>query len=87
VTDTPRSKQPVLDSIISIVSEESGLPAVAESNLVEQLGFDSMDLISLCMQIEAEFDIDEFDYDPETMITVNDVARYVQSQVNLKTRG
>lgn len=44
-----------------------------ESLLVEELGFDSLSLIDLCMEIEDEFDIELDDMDIVGVMTVKNL--------------
>jgi acyl carrier protein len=72
----------ILDAIIVIVSEQSGRPATAESNLVTDLGLDSLDLVSITMAIENQYPaIGSIDYDPAAMQTCRDVAAFVENRL------
>jgi len=76
----------VLDSIIIICAEQSGRPAAAGSNLVTDLGLDSMDLVFVTQIIEQQFPgIGDVDYDPARMETILDVASFVEERLNLGT--
>jgi acyl carrier protein len=73
----------VIDSIVIICAEQSDRPATPTSTLIDDLGFDSLDCVELCLQIEAQYPtIGNMDYDPKTMSTVQDVADYVLGQLN-----
>ena len=77
------SSPSVIDSIVIICAEQANHPATASSTLIDDLGFDSLDCVELCLQIEAQYPaIGNMDYDPKTMSTVQDVADYVQSRLN-----
>lgn len=44
-----------------------------DSRLIDDLGFDSLSLISLCMEIEEEFDFELDDMDIVGLITVESI--------------
>lgn len=48
-----------------------------DANLVEDLGYDSLDIVELVIDIETEFDIDVPDAAAEKWKTVADVTGYV----------
>mgnify|MGYP001171757249 FL=1 len=49
-----------------------------DSNFVEDLGFDSLNIVELVMQIEEEFDMEIPDDDAENLLTVKDLKNYVE---------
>lgn len=49
-----------------------------DSNFIEDLGFDSLNVVELVMQIEEEFDMEIPDEDAETLLTVKDLKTYVE---------
>jgi len=49
-----------------------------ESNFVDDLGADSLNIVELVMKIEEEYDIEIPDEDSEMLITVGDVRRYIE---------
>lgn len=49
-----------------------------DSNFVEDLGFDSLNVVELVMQIEEEFDMEIPDEDAENLKTVKDLRSYVE---------
>ena len=51
-----------------------------ESSFIEDLGADSLDTVELIMQLEEEFDIRIPDEDAETIATVDDAVKYIESQ-------
>jgi acyl carrier protein len=80
-------RPPVLDTIIVIVSEQSGAPVTADTKL-DSLGLDSLDLLSICQAAEEELHLDfEMDYDPATMITVQDIADYINRHGDATSGG
>lgn len=70
--------------IRSIVSDQLGVSAdeiKADSNIADDLGADSLDVVELVMQLEDEFDIEVPDEDAQAIQTVGDVERYVAAHV------
>lgn len=49
-----------------------------DSNLVEDLGADSLNIVELVMQVEEQFDMEISDEDAETLLTVKDLKTYVE---------
>ena len=48
------------------------------SNIVENLGADSLDMVDLVMSIEDEFELEVDDEDVEGIKTVGDIVRYIE---------
>ncbi len=64
----------------SIVREQLGLepaPLTPESNLLDDLGADSLDVVELVMALEEEFGIEVPDEDVENIRTVGDIVSYL----------
>ena len=71
--------------IRAIVSDQLGVAASevhSESDILEDLGADSLDVVELVMQLEDEFDIEVPDEEAQTIRTVADVERYVASHIS-----
>lgn len=49
-----------------------------ESNFVNDLGADSLNIVEVIMSIEEEFDIEIPDEDAETLHTVGDLRQYIE---------
>jgi len=76
----------VLDSIIVICAEQGNKPATADSNIVDDLGLDSLDLSSVAMSIEIQYPaVGDIDYDPATMQTCRDLANVVEARLKAKS--
>jgi len=60
------------------VSEDS---VTTESNFIDDLGADSLDLVELIMGIEEEFNIEIPDGEAEKVVTVGDVVEYIKENV------
>ncbi|MDU1411607.1 MAG: acyl carrier protein [Clostridium sp.] len=52
-----------------------------ESEFIDDLGADSLDLVELIMALEEEFDMEIPDEDAEKITTVGDVVDYIKSRV------
>ncbi len=50
-----------------------------ESNIAEDLGADSLDVVDLIMSIEDEFEIEVPDDNVENIKTVGDVVNFIES--------
>ena len=57
------------------VEEESITP---ETNLVDDLGADSLDVVDLVMTLEDEFDTEIPDEEIENIKTVGDIVRFIE---------
>ena len=54
-----------------------------DTNIVDDLGADSLDVVELTMAIEEEFDIPETDEETlYKLLTVGDVFRYISSKID-----
>ena len=72
------------DRIRDIVCEQLGVDGAelnSDSDILEDLGADSLDVVELVMAIEENFDLEIPDEDAEGMRTIGDVERYVSSRV------
>ena len=70
------------DRIRTIISEQFGVdPAEVspDSNILDDLGADSLDTVELVMALEEEFNIEISDDDAEKILTVNDAVSYIKS--------
>lgn len=71
----------VLDEIRALVSKNLGVDEAqvkAESNLVADLGADSLDAVELIMEIEDHFDISINEEDAQNLETVQDIIDYIE---------
>lgn len=74
----------VFEKIKKILSEQLEVDEseiTAESNMIEDLGADSLDLVDLVMTVEDEFDIEVPDEDIENIKTVGDVVNFISSNI------
>jgi len=74
------------DKMVEIISERLGVNALEvtkNSNFVEDLGADSLDLVELVMAFEEQYHLDIPDEEAEKLITVGDAYRYAISRLGL----
>ena len=73
------------DRIRGLVAEQLGVDPgdlSSESDILEDLGADSLDVVELVMAIEESFDIEIPDEDAEGMRTLGDVEKYVAARAD-----
>jgi acyl carrier protein len=71
--------------IRGIIADQLGIDRAEvrpEASILDDLGADSLDVVELVMALEEAFDIEVPDDHVESMLTIGDVERYVQGQVN-----
>ena len=71
------------EKVKSILVEELDLDAedvTLESNIKEDLGADSLDMVDLIMSIEDEFEIKVAESDAASIKTVGDIVNYIEQQ-------
>lgn len=72
----------VFEKIRKILCEQLDLEeddVTLESNIAEDLGGDSMDVVDLIMSIEDEFGIEVPDDQVENIKTVGDIVNYIEN--------
>ena len=73
----------VMEKVSSIIIEQLSVDrdaVVPETNLLDDLGADSLDVVELVMALEEEFGIEVPDDDVENIRTVKDVAEYIAAR-------
>ncbi|MBP1581038.1 MAG: acyl carrier protein [Oscillospiraceae bacterium] len=73
-----------LEKIIDILCEQLDLDreqVTEDSEIIDDLGADSLDIVDLVMTLEDEFDTEITDEMIEGMRTVGDVARFVEEHL------
>ena len=69
--------------VIALISEASNIEAAkitGESSFIDDLNFDSLDVVELMMKVEDEFGIDIPEEEAEKLKTVSDVISYIKSK-------
>ncbi len=76
----------VFEKIVDILSEQLDIEnkntITMESELVDDLGADSLDSIDIVMSVEDEFGIEVPDEVIENMKTVADIVDYIESKMD-----
>ena len=52
-----------------------------DSEVIDDLGADSLDIVDLVMTLEEEFDTEIQDEDIENLKTVGDIVKYIEERV------
>ena len=74
----------VLEKVKMILSSQFEVDAdtiTAETNVIEDLGADSLDVVDMLMSLEDEFDVEIPDEEIEKMRTVADVVSYIEEHM------
>lgn len=73
------------DKVKQIIVQELGLEEddlVPEKSFIEDLGLDSLDVMTLAMAIEEEFDIEVPDDDVEEIKTIQNIIDYLHKRLD-----
>ena len=71
----------VLEKIKAILSDQFDVEEdkiTPETNIADDLGADSLDVVDLLMTLEDEFDVEIPDEEVENIKTVGNLARYIE---------
>ena len=71
-----------VEQVIGVVADRLGKPVdevKPESNFVEDLDADSLDLVELIMALEDEYDVTIPDEDAQNIRTIADAVAYVET--------
>ena len=71
----------IFDKVRTIICEQLDLEedkVTLDSNILEDLGADSLDIIDRIMSFEDEFDIEVPDEEIEGIKTVGDLVKYIE---------
>ncbi len=74
----------VLEKVKSILAHQFDVDAetiTADTNIMEDLGADSLDVVDMLMSLEDEFDVEIPDEEIEKMRTVADVVSYIEENM------
>ena len=80
---------PLLNELCEVVAEKLGVPpqSVQESSrFVLDLGADSLDMVSLMMELEERYDISISEKDVSSFATLGDAARFVHTRLQAVRR-
>ena len=72
----------VFEKVRAILCEQLDLPeadVTMESDIQEDLGADSLDLVDLLMSLEDDFDLEVPDEDVAKIKTVGDLVNYIEA--------
>ena len=72
----------MLEQIIEIISKQlkADIDQITpETNIMEDLGADSLDIVELLMAIEEDFSVTVPDEDVQGLKTVKDIVDYIES--------
>lgn len=78
------SKEEIFEKVRTLVAEKLGVDEdeiELESNLEEDLGADSLDLVDLTMAIEDEFGVRVEDEELENIKTVEDIVKKLSKEL------
>lgn len=71
----------VLEKVKAILSEQFDVEEdtiTPETNIADDLGADSLDVVDLLMSIEDEFEIEVPDEEVENLKTVGELVKYIE---------
>ncbi len=74
----------VFEKVKAILSEQFDVEEdkiTAETNIADDLGADSLDVVDLLMSIEDEFEIEIPDDEVENLKTVGELVKYIEEHV------
>lgn len=72
----------VFEKVKKIIVEQLGVEEdeiTMESNFIDDLGADSLDIVELIMALEEEFDLEIPDSEAEKITIVGDVVEYIKN--------
>jgi len=77
------SEKSIDQKVKDIIVEQLSVNAeqvTPEAKFIEDLGADSLDIVELVMAFEEEFGVEVPDSDAEKLLTVGDVAKYIEEK-------
>ena len=75
----------VYDKICEFLSNQLGIDAAEirpESNVIDDLGADSLDLVEMLTEMESEYDIIITDERIRELTTVGEIAKFLEELIN-----
>ena len=73
----------VFDKVKELISEQLGVKAddiTEASNIQDDLGADSLDIVDLVMALEDEFDVEIPEDQVENIKTVGDIVKFIEDK-------
>ena len=74
----------IFEQVIKILCDQLDLEEEQvneDSEVIDDLGADSLDIVDLVMTLEEEFDTEIPDEDIENLKTVGDIVKYIEERV------
>ena len=74
----------VFEKVKTILCEQLDIEedtVTMESNIIDDLGADSLDVVDLVMSLEEEFDIEIPDEEVENIKAVGDIVKYIEANI------
>lgn len=78
------TQEEIFERVSSILSEELGIDSSIiemESNFIDDLNADSLDIVDLVVEMEHEFDLSIPDEEAERIKTVGDAVKYIANNI------
>ena len=78
----------VFDTVKNLISEQLDVKAddiTEASNIQDDLGADSLDVVDLVMALEDEFDVEIPEDQGENIKTVGDIVKFIEDTMALRT--
>ena len=75
----------VFEKVKSILAEQFDVEEdsiTAETNIMEDLGADSLDKVDLIMSLEDEFEFEVMDNDVDNIKTVGELVKFIEENIN-----
>jgi len=79
----------IQERVVKVLIEEYSIEApliTPQATFIDTFGLDSLDTVELIMAIEDEFKIEIPDNDAETLKTVGELEKYLETRVNHATK-
>lgn len=78
------TQEEIFERVSSILAEELGIDRSIiemESNFIDDLNADSLDIVDLVVEMEHEFDLSIPDDEAERIKTVGDAVKYIANNI------
>ena len=75
----------VFEKVKSILAEQFDVEEdsiTADTNIMEDLGADSLDKVDLIMSLEDEFEFEVMDNDVDNIKTVGELVKFIEENIN-----